>query len=390
MAQMFLNPEDNESLKEVYTKVFQEAEEIYLATAFLTEWSFSKVKLGRCKQFVAIIGTHFGLTKKKACRDLMNWLPESLRSHIYAFPFEQQSTFHPKVLVWKKDEKFFSLIGSSNLTSAALNRNYEINIKSEIEREDYERIVGWFRKRTDESQVMSQSWIDSYVESTVIYRSKKGKKEPNEKVFDVRIPNGEDCVRILKGRRKQMEVFKTKKSKILEIMKQNSSGQLSNDKFWRTFHALWHCRFDEPDEFRFQGNGIERTCANANWREATTAFLTIFEKYGNDNIFELDKIVAEQIDLLKQKKNPARKAWLSEMLCQFFPDAYPLLDDPVKNWVKRIGWVIDRGGSEGKKYVDLATRLRSVVKENGTFVKNLAELDALMWLNENPGKDFSS
>lgn len=390
MTQIFLNPKDNECLKEVYTKVFQEADEIYLATAFLTEWSFSKVKLRCCKQFVAIIGTHFGLTKKLACRDLMKWLPESLRSHIYAFPFEQQSTFHPKVLVWKKDEKFFSLIGSSNLTSAALNKNYEINVKNEIDAEEYKRIVDWFKDRSDESQVMSQSWIESYEESTIVYRTKKGKKEPNEKVFDVRIPHGEESVKVLKGRRRQMGVFKTKKSIILEIMRQNSSGQLSNEKFWRAFHGLWHCRFGEPDEFRFQGNGIERTCANANWREATTAFLTIFEKYENGNIFEIDKIVADQIDLLKERKNPTRKAWLSEMLCQFFPEAYPLLDDPVKNWVKRINWEIDKGGSEGKKYVDLATRLRSVVKENSSFVKNLAELDALMWLNENPGKEFFS
>lgn len=390
MTQIFLNPEDNISLQKVYTKVFQEADEIYLATAFLTEWSFNDVKLGNCKQFVAIVGTHFGLTKKKACRDLMKWLPPSLRSHIYAFPFEQQSTFHPKVLVWKKGDKYFSLIGSSNLTSAAFNKNYEINVENEIDAEDYKRIVEWFKDRSDQSQVMSQSWIESYVESTFVYRSKKGKKEPDEKVFDVRIPHGEESVKILKGRRKQMEVFKTKKTKILEMMKQNSSGELSNKKFWSTFHGLWHCRFDEPDEFRFQGNGIERTCANANWREATTAFLTIFEKHRNGNIFELDKVVAEQIDALKEKKNPARKAWLSEMLCQFFPDAYPLLDDPVKNWVKKIGWEIDRGGTEGKKYVDLATRLRSVVKENKPFVNNLAELDALMWLNENPGKDFFS
>ena len=106
----------------------------------------------------------------------------------------------------------------------------------------------------------------------------------------------------------------------------------------------------------------------------------IYKKSEKCSVFELDKIVAEQIDRLKRKKNPARKAWLSEMLCQFFPNTYPLLDDPVNQWVKNIGWKLDRGGSEGKKYIDLATRLRSVVKENKPFVNNLAELDILMQL----------
>lgn len=380
MAQIFLNPENNESLKEVYTKVFQEADEIYLATAFLTEWSFSKVKLGCCKQFVAIIGTHFGLTKKQACRDLMKWLPESLRSHIYAFPFEQQSTFHPKVLVWKKDEKFFSLIGSSNLTSAALNKNYEINVKNEIEAKDYERIVEWFKDRSDESQVMSQSWIDSYEESKVVYKSKNGKKEPNEKVFDVRLPQNSESRKWLEGRRKQMKVFKRYKAKLFDLMKENAAGRLSNKKFWEDFCEIWHARFDEENQFRFQNNGVERSCSKANWREATNAFMFIYKKSEKCSVFELDKIVAEQIDRLKRKKNPARKAWLSEMLCQFFPNTYPLLDDPVNQWVKNIGWKLDRGGSEGKKYIDLATRLRSVVKENKPFVNNLAELDILMQL----------
>ncbi|MBR3071373.1 phospholipase D family protein [Fibrobacter sp.] len=380
MAKIFLNPEDNESLKDVYTKVFQEADEIYLATAFLTEWSFSKVKLGSCKQFVAIIGTHFGLTKKQACRDLMKWLPESLRSHIYAFPFEQQSTFHPKVLVWKKDEKFFSLIGSSNLTSAALNKNYEINVKNEIEAKDYERIVEWFKDRSDESQVMSQSWIDSYEESKVVYKSKNGKKEPNEKVFDVRLPQNSESRKWLEGRRKQMKVFKRYKAKLFDLMKENAAGRLSNKKFWEDFCEIWHARFDEENQFRFQNNGVERSCSKANWHEATNAFMFIYKKSEKCSVFELDKIVAEQIDRLKRKKNPARKAWLSEMLCQFFPNTYPLLDDPVNQWVKNIGWKLDRGGSEGKKYIDLATRLRSVVKENKPFVNNLAELDILMQL----------
>lgn len=380
MAKIFLNPEDNESLKDVYTKVFQEADEIYLATAFLTEWSFSKVKLGSCKQFVAIIGTHFGLTKKQACRDLMKWLPESLRSHIYAFPFEQQSTFHPKVLVWKKDEKFFSLIGSSNLTSAALNKNYEINVKNEIEAKDYERIVEWFKDRSDESQVMSQSWIDSYEESKVVYKSKNGKKEPNEKVFDVRLPQNSESRKWLEGRRKQMKVFKRYKAKLFDLMKENAAGRLSNKKFWEDFCEIWHARFDEENQFRFQNNGVERSCSKANWSEATNAFMFIYKKSEKCSVFELDKIVAEQIDRLKRKKNPARKAWLSEMLCQFFPNTYPLLDDPVNQWVKNIGWKLDRGGSEGKKYIDLATRLRSVVKENKPFVNNLAELDILMQL----------
>ena len=67
------------------------------------------------------------------------------------------------------------------------------------------------------------------------------------------------------------------------------------------------------------------------------------------------------------------------MLCQFFPDKYPVLNDPVRIWIKKKKWSLDRGGTEGQKYIDLARRLRSVVRQNSNYVKNLAEIDTLIW-----------
>jgi hypothetical protein len=73
------------------------------------------------------------------------------------------------------------------------------------------------------------------------------------------------------------------------------------------------------------------------------------------------------------------------MLCHYFPQLYPVDNRPVRQWLSRNKWPSRRGIGKGRYYVELAQKLREVVKEkHPAGAKNLAELDAAVrrWASE--------
>jgi hypothetical protein len=98
------------------------------------------------------------------------------------------------------------------------------------------------------------------------------------------------------------------------------------------------------------------------------------------SIAALDEFVTNEIDGLRRLRNPMRGAWLSEMLCHYFPDRYPIKNKPVKVWLAKMKLRGRRGASEGQRYVELAQKLRLVIKNpHPAGARNLAELDGAIW-----------
>ncbi len=77
--------------------------------------------------------------------------------------------------------------------------------------------------------------------------------------------------------------------------------------------------------------------------------------------------------------NPARGAWLSEMLCHYHPTKYPILNRPVRAWLVANHWRTRRGSTEGQRYTQLAQQLRLALHERPAGARTLAELDAAIW-----------
>ena len=73
------------------------------------------------------------------------------------------------------------------------------------------------------------------------------------------------------------------------------------------------------------------TGKSAKWEESSGALSRILDEWrSSSSIARLDQIVSEEIDHLAKLKNPTRGAWLSEMLCHYFPEQYPMMNKPVK------------------------------------------------------------
>lgn len=379
---ILLSPNDSSVLANSYRRAIKYSKELYIATAFLTNWTTQERLSYKCEKFLFLVGTDFGLTRKFACHNVLKWLPKKFKSDFLAVPSSYEGSFHPKVIAWKGlDNRYYSIIGSSNLTEAAFSSNIEANVELEISREYYERIVQWIEKIGEESQVINDDWLAQYKERN--HSCPKGKSSHKAgRVVQLQIPTGKKYNEAILDRRKHERKFREIRGKLITAMKQCANRSISNLQFWQRFKELWY-----HHESRIQGSGFQISAKSAKWSQACRSMLKILAsanvKSKVKSEVNLDRVVRQEIDRLSQAGNPVRKAWMSEMLCHYFPDRYPLLNKPVKVWLKQKRWKAQSASTEGSAYIELARKLREVVRQNEDGPRNLAELDAVIWLYVN-------
>lgn len=281
-----------------------------------------------------------------------------------------------------------------------MSSNYEINTFNEIDERQYKSIQTWFNDRSYESEKIEPTWIEKYKEADLKNCRSIDVQEEKEAVFDLKIIPPQNIQESLARRRLQCCNFLSAKSRILQLLNDciawKDKGNVSDEeikqyekKFWSAFSKLWFFSKDEkPEQFRFQGSGVERKCTDSKWSESTGALLEIINSANSLSVEDLDILVARKIDELAEKKNPARHAWFSEMLCQFFPNLFPVINDPVQSWIDSLDWKFASGLTEGQWYIDFSRRMRAVVYQNRNLVDNIAELDHVIWtIQDNNGQD---
>lgn len=77
---IILNPTPTKALdlRAAYRRAFASAEELYIASAYLTDWSTAPVLNPRCKNVLFLVGTDFGLTRKFAMHAVLKWIPKGI------------------------------------------------------------------------------------------------------------------------------------------------------------------------------------------------------------------------------------------------------------------------------------------------------------------------
>lgn len=164
MKLLLLPESSGAALQELYHRALRESEELYILSAYLTDWD-TTVKLGRqCKTFAFIVGKDFGITRKAACAKVIQWLPSSRRTHFLVA--ELIEGFHPKAMFWREPGgSYHALAGSSNLSKAAFATNHEVNAYSKISRTEFESAKNWILEVKKSCVILSQSWLDGYIEA---------------------------------------------------------------------------------------------------------------------------------------------------------------------------------------------------------------------------------
>ena len=372
--ELFLHSDEGKSdLADYYRRAFDAATELFIVTAYLTEWNY-KLKLGKdCRTLRIIVGKDFGITRKKACHDVLRWLPGGKKSNFLVADSIQG--FHPKAVFWKEmDGSCHAIIGSSNLTNAAFERNFEANAYSEITGSEYERARKWLEEIEGRSVPVSEDWLGKYIEaipaSNQIRAAQKNGAEGA--LFTLELPRPRGMRRQIERRRAQLRAHEKLRTKLVGLFKDCADGKISSRKFYERLPSAWGGK----NENRFQGAGWERHGKSDSFVELSKSLLRILEAPER----ERDDVVSAEIDRLADKKVSSRKSFFSEMLCLEFPKEYPILNKPMWTYLDSIEFRWARGSSEGSRYIDLARKLRVSLRKNPNHpAKNLAELDTVIW-----------
>lgn len=372
-------PEGDGALEEHYIRAFRQATELYLVTAYLTEWEKGRALNVACTPFRLIIGKGFGITRKAACDKVRKWLPSEAQQRKRDWRFlvaDNIAGFHPKAVFWKeKDGKCFAIIGSSNLTRAAFETNHEANIYTPISRAKYKEAVKWVGEIEDASVPVFPDWIKRYTEAPRSNDGRGGKgAAPGAPapLLDFALPSPKTARKAVTKRRDTLRQYRKHQRKLLNLFRRTarrsdhaSSFRTEVNKYWGDVHA------------RMQGSGWERKGKAANFAELARSFLKIYDSSDDQR----DGVVIKELNKLQKARNPARVSFLSEMLCLAFPENYPLIDDPVKRYLSSMKFRTPKGAGWGDRYIAIAEFLRDGLRLNpGHPARNLAELDAVIWL----------
>jgi len=362
------------ALSNHYRRALSESIELYIVSAYLTEWDADMELKAACRRFRLLVGKDFGITRKEACKKVLKWLPAHRKADFMVA--DQIAGFHPKAVFWKTASgESFMLVGSSNLTRAAFERNVEANVLSAISEEEFLAARKWIDWIAERSVPVSEDWLDQYVEASRQPAASPGKPkplEPDSPVVLFNLPKPPGAARLLRNRRVQLEAYSRVRPRLMKFFRSCATGSTSSSAFFDGLPSIWSWDLGN----RLQGNGWERRGKNANFTELAASFVSVLDARKH----ERDDVVRLQLDLLCASRNPARKAFLSEMLCLRFPHEYPVLNNPVNRYLSHIRFSPPRGASEGARYIDLAKKLRVALRANPAYpAKNLAELDALIW-----------
>jgi hypothetical protein len=376
MELFFTSPTQADAgLRAIYAKAFGEARELYLVSAYLTAWSNIPNLNRACKSLTIIIGKDFGITRKEACREVLRWLPDKFLSNFLVA--DGIAGFHPKALFWRDGRgRHHMLVGSSNMTEAAMAGNVEANMYRVVTPEEFDKARAWVAGLTTSSVPVAGGWLAKYKEAPRgapgggSKQNRKAREAENASVMPLALPDPAAGNEKIQGRRRQERGFQPNKGRLLTVFRQRVANRISNKGVYDNLTELWA-------PFRFQFGPWAITAAGSDWKAFSQAFLAVY----NAPEEERDGVVQAQMDWLAEKRVSTRKAVFTEFLCRYFPDAYPLVNNPVKEWAKGVGYRGPWGASEGAKYLIFAKTLRAALaqKPRGYPARNMAELDLYIW-----------
>jgi HKD family nuclease len=368
-------PNTNTALPQCYQRAFKKAAELFIVTAYLTEWDTTLVLNGDCRSFRIIIGKDFGITRKAACEAVMRWLPPKRKGQFMVA--DRIDGFHPKAVFWREPSgSCFAIVGSSNLTRAAFETNYEANIFSCISSAEFASAKRWVRSIEKQAVVISEDWLANYKETSVSLKAGRSKvrkpQESSASVITLKLPTPLGIKKQLEFRRTQLTAYRKHSAGLISLFRNCATREIDSRRFYEQLPDHWS--YDLGD--RLQGAGWERLGKDSDFEALSNSYLRILDSAQEDR----DDTVAEEIDSLHEQGVGTRRAFLSEMLCLQFPSEFPVLNKPVKDYLAAVKFRAPRGASEGARYIDLAKKLRFALLQNPDHpAQNLAELDTVIW-----------
>jgi len=259
------------------------------------------------------------------------------------------------------------------LTESAFETNYEANILSQLSTTDYAISKKWVKSIEKLSLVVSEDWLKKDKEACRAQPNRKALSKDKQNaapVLELELPRPGGMEKQLASRKKILAAHGKVKQELVRLFRRCASKKINSDQFYENFQKYRR-------KIRLQGKRWEIRGKHSDFESLSRSFLKILDATAEDR----DDVVSEEIEKLREKGVPTHKAFLSEMLCLRFPGDYPVLNEPVWKYLKRSSYRPPTRSSEGARYIHLAKTLRNSRLSNPSHpAKNLAELDAVIWL----------
>jgi hypothetical protein len=297
-------PTTASNLSDHYETAFKNAVELFVVTAYLTEWD-SALKLNpECRRFRVIIGSDFGITRKAACEKVMRWLPPERKGQFMVA--DRIAGFHPKAVFWRdKKGECFALVGSSNLTRAAFETNYEANVFCKLSETEYIRGKKWVKDIEKQSVVVSEDWLEQYREAipTRTHGAKQSGKGSNRiaSLIELKLPTPRGMSKRLESRRKGLAIYEKQRIPLERLFRRCAGKEISSDKFYHELPNYWSSEVGD----RFQGAGWEIKGKHSDFQALSRSFIKIISATDEDR----DDVVSEE-----EKDSNARSLSLGNAL----------------------------------------------------------------------------
>lgn len=371
---LYLHPDSQGSLAAAYVEAFETADEIYVLSAYLRDWKSFELA-SECENATLIVGKDFGITRKQALVDALAW-KQANRGVAHVYVAANIDGFHPKIVAWRCDDTYYLIVGSSNLTVAAFESNYEANIRIKISEAKYQQITEWIADILGRSITLDLPWISAYEEAKIpAQRAPVRRVRRPSQAFALQLPRFSGLATALAERKERVEAFAPVRPEFELLLRQCADGQIEENEFYDWLILNWN-----SSEWKFQGNGVFRHSRSAtDWRLLCQSVVAMLDC----SSAKRDRIVQKEYNKLEESgRAEVRKAFVTEMLCHFFPKDYPLWNRPINTWLKQEGRNEERprGLSEGEKYIWLAQQVRAALRADPDYpAQNLAELDHVIW-----------
>lgn len=161
--------DDTSNHLEYLLKCFENADEVYIATAFFKMSGLNlllpsiKKHLKASKSISIIAGQNFGLTDPEALRAIFTLFEEKVNANLFLDKAEQRTNiFHPKLFLFKSGEKGVIVSGSANITRGGLVTNREVSLasKTTITNKDWLEARNYFKQLTSLENAIPVSLLD--------------------------------------------------------------------------------------------------------------------------------------------------------------------------------------------------------------------------------------
>lgn len=385
----FISNNSNSNHLEYILQNFEEADEIWMATAFLKMSGLNlllpaiKKHIKQDKKITIIAGQNFGLTEPDALRALFNLFTDKVNANIFLDKADDKNlVFHSKLFLFKNNISGTIISGSANITKGGLVTNNESSLmsSSKITDPDWKDATKYFEQIISFNNANSLNLM--LIERYSKFYNEQRKARANQKVAPEK--NDRDYSFDYKKLKKRLKEYKTEKNKL--DFKQREKDYLEAKKLLEeiaTSPKLTQVRFEDIIDTlvgKKGQSGLWKSGSLLRLRHQVYDCKNEFRslvKFVKENQKALPSKVFDKARKLVDEIDGARVNYVTEIMITFQPNKFANLNSNPIIVLKEEAGVIYKSHSSSFNGVDYEKYCLLISEiANELDLKNMLEVDS--------------